>query len=376
MRGLKIVIFIVALFIAFVIGTSSAEAFELKRAYFRIPESSAFSLIRPYLHHDFGEGVFSIEAPGIVITALSKNSLLEFRGEATLWQLSFHQNTQASCSPSASIPWGVTKVNGGSGGGGIKVAVIDTGVYKDHPDLKANIVGCVDAQTSSLRSRCPDGNGHGTHVAGTIAANGKIKGVAPAASIIAVKVCSDRGSCWSDDVARGIKYAADNGANVISISLGGSSMTTDEKNQINYAESKGALVVAAAGNSGPNDNTIGYPAAYYKVLAVGATDSSNAIASWSSRGNNYLTSAYLVEERDIELVAPGVGVESTSKNGCYTTYSGTSMATPHVSGLSAKLWQGSASSTRTYLQNLAKNYLDLGRPGDDPDAGFGLPIAP
>lgn len=364
--------------LAFVLGSKFTQASEIGRAYFRIKNEGGLAKVAPYLHHDFGDGVFSIEAPKVVIEALAKSKLLEFRGEASLWEISSHREISASCSPSSQIPWGVAKVKGGTGGSSLKVAVIDTGVKSDHPDLINNLVDCKDAQSFVLRNRCKDGNGHGTHVAGTILANGKIKGVAPDAKLMAIKVCSDSGFCWSDDVARGIRYAADNGANIISISLGGSSLAQDEQLALDYAiDTKGALVVAAAGNSGPGDNSIGYPAAYYKVVAAGATDSQDAIASWSSRGNNFTTTPYLVEERDIEFAAPGVAVESTWKDGCYKTISGTSMATPHVSGLAAKVWQGSAQTTRTFLQDRAKNfYTDIGRSGDDPDAGWGLPTSP
>ena len=391
---MKKLLIIFAVVVAFFAGTflSSAQAQEIGRAYFKVTSPTALTSISRYIHHDFGDRVFSIEAPLSIIERLKSNSNLEFRGMASQWQLleipdapsipdspASHRSTTSSCSPTTQTPWGVTKVNGGQAGSGsgIKVAVVDTGVKKDHPDLKNNIVDCRDAQYSSLLARCSDGNGHGTHVSGTIAANGKILGVAPAAKIMAIKVCSNGGLCWSDDIARGVRYAADNGANIISISLGGSGITQDEVNAMNYAVGKGVLVVAAAGNSGPDDNTILYPAALANVVAVGAINSSDAIASWSSRGNNYNTTPYVVEARDIELAAPGVSVESTWKDGCYYTASGTSMATPHVSGLAAKVWQGSGSATRTYLQNRAlNNYADIGRVGDDPDAGFGLPTAP
>ncbi|MFZ5933138.1 MAG: S8 family peptidase [Patescibacteria group bacterium] len=389
MRKLLFLLAVLGL-LAFLAGRSVAKANETTRAYFRIKTPAALAQIRPYMRHDFGEGVFSIEAPRSVIQSLAKSKFLEFRGEASLWtiteipdleELSSYWSTLARpaavCSPTTPTPWGVTKVNGGSGGASVKVAVADTGVYTNHPDLKANIVDCVDAQYPSLRKRCADGNGHGTHVSGTIAANGKIKGVAPEAKIMAIKVCSNSGLCWSDDVARGIRYAADKGANIVNLSLGGSSLALDEKNAIDYAVGKGVLIVAAAGNSGPADNSINYPGAYYKVVAVGATSSTDAITNWSSRGNNYATTAYLVEERDIEFAAPGLTVESTWRDGCYKVLSGTSMATPHVSGLSAKLWQGAAGTTRTYLQDRARyNYADIGRAGDDPDAGFGLPTVP
>ena len=395
---------LLALPIFFLIGifvqTQAQESQEISRAYIRIKTDRAFSTVSSHLRHDFGDRVFSIQATRSMLEQLKDNPDIEFRGYASQWQLVevpqrpaspekpetpsrdellSHWTTQATCSPSTSLPWGITKVKGGQAGSGngIKVAVVDTGVKTDHPDLINNIFACKDAQSSSIRNRCRDGNGHGTHVAGTIGANGKIKGVAPSVKIAAIKVCSDSGICWSDDVARGIRHAADLGANVINLSLGGSAITQDEKNAVAYAVGKGALVVAAAGNSGPGENTIIYPAALPEVVAVAATNSSDGIASWSSRGNNYNTTSYVVEERDVELAAPGVSVESTANNGCYTIYSGTSMATPHVAGLAAKVWQGSAAATRTYLQDRARNsYSDIGRAGDDPDAGFGLPTAP
>lgn len=358
-------------------GQATAQA-QLSRAYFRLLSPEAFPVLEPYLHHDFGDQVFSIQAPQFIIDRLANNPQLEFRGAASRWYPTSHRTTSATCTPTTQYPWGITKVNGGSGGAGIKVAVLDTGVKKEHPDLLANVTLCKDATSSfGVKDGCRDGNGHGTHVSGTIAANGKIKGVAPDAKIMAIKVCGSS-YCWSDDVARGIRYAADNGANVINLSLGGSAISTDEKLALDYAvDTKGVLVVAAAGNSGPNDNTILYPGAYFKVVAVGAIGSTDAITSWSSRGNNYATTAYSVEERDIELAAPGLNVESTWKDNCYKIISGTSMSTPHVAGLAAKLWQGSAPATRSYLQDRARNfYSDIGRSGDDPDAGFGLPTAP
>ena len=281
------------------------------------------------------------------------------------------------CEPSTRRPWGILKVNGSSGGAGIKVAVLDTGVYKDHLDLKANIVDCKDATKRGIRDGCADRDGHGTHVAGTIAADGGsdgkgIFGVAPEAELMAVKVCGPRG-CWCDDVAAGIKYAADNGASITSMSLGGDTQSSLIKDAIDYAvNKKGVLVVAAAGNDGSAEGTIDYPGANVNVIAVGAVDSAEAVPDWSSRGVN--DGDYTIEEREVEFGAPGVAVESTWKDGCYNTISGTSMATPHVSGLAAKLWQGNAADTRIFLQELAKNH-DLYLEGDDTATGFGLPIA-
>lgn len=280
------------------------------------------------------------------------------------------------CYPSFQKPWGIVKVNGGSEGAGVKVAVLDTGVYKDHLDLEANIVDCKDATKRGIRKGCADGNGHGTHVAGTIAAYGGsdgkgIFGVAPEAELMAIKVCGPGGGCWCDDIAAGIEYAANNGANIISMSLGGNTESPLVRDAIDYAVEKGVLVVAAAGNDGLAYGSIDYPGANAKVIAVGAINSAENVPSWSSRGIN--NGDYIIEEREVEFGAPGVSVESTWKNGCYNTIKGTSMATPHVAGLAAKLWRGSASTTRGYLHAVAK---DIWEAGDDTATGFGLPIAP
>lgn len=280
-----------------------------------------------------------------------------------------------SCNPTAKVPWGVAKVNGGSGGtyngNPVKVAVLDTGALTTHPDLKNNIVMCVDETGKrGLTNGCSDTVGHGTHVAGTIAANGKILGVAPEANLMIIKVCKPFGCYW-DDVAAGITYAVDNGANIISISLGGSSGSALVEDAINYAQSNGVLVVVAAGNDGPGP--VMYPAYYAYSMAIGAIDSSEAVPYWSAVGTN--DNDYSKEAGEIEMAAPGVDVESTYNDGCYAIMSGTSMATPHVSGLAAKLWQGNATATRAYLDKLAKNH-DIGVLGDDPYSGFGLPIAP
>lgn len=289
------------------------------------------------------------------------------------------------CYPDGPIPWGIEKVQGGSGGAGVKVAVLDTGVYKDHLDLKDNIIDCRDTTKRGVKGGCSDSNGHGTHVAGTIAANRGsdnkgILGVAPQAGIMAIKVCGNSGFCWGDDIAAGIRYAADKEANIISMSLGGDLPDSQIKAAIDYAVSQGVLVVAAAGNDGHLDGygSIDYPAAYEDVVAVGAIDINDGVAYFSSQGINDDTDPYINNYRDVEFGAPGVSVESTYNDGCYDYKSGTSMATPHVSGLAAKVWfevGASSDKVREYLQDRAKLY-DLDGVGDDIYTGFGLPTAP
>ena len=284
-------------------------------------------------------------------------------------------DTSRQVFPQNQIPYGVAMMNGGSGGAGVTVAVLDTGVFKDHLDLDVKL--CKDATKRGIKNGCNDNNGHGTHVSGTIAANGGtdglgITGVAPNANLWMIKVCGNAG-CWTDDIAAAITYATDQGANIISMSLGGDSKSSLITNAVDYAVQNDVLVVAAAGNDGPSGGSIDYPGAYVKVVAVGAIDQSQNVPSWSSRGTN--DGDYVVEEKEVEFGAPGVSVESTWNNGGYNIISGTSMATPHISGMAAKLWQGNAVDTRTYLQNLAKQN-DLFSSGDDPATGFGLPVAP
>lgn len=358
---------LISLFLALIISISAlAIATAEDKTRYLVKSHDAKHKEKTGVHHEFDNGYTTD------LTQEEANSLKEegIEVEAVPLRHITARLGSGSCSPSAEYPWGVTMVNGGSGGDGITVAVLDTGAKKDHPDLAANILQCKDATGNGVADGCTDRNGHGTHVAGTIAANGKIKGVAPNAKLMVVKVCGNSG-CWSDDIARAITYAADNGANVISMSLGGDSEGSLERDAIAYAVSQGVLVVAAAGNDGPADGSIDYPGANANVVSVAALDSSRNVPDWSSRGVN--NGNYVREEREVELAAPGVSVQSTYKNGCYATMSGTSMATPHVSGLAAKLWQGSASATRDYLHLLAQ---DVHTAGDDTATGWGLPVSP
>lgn len=291
--------------------------------------------------------------------------------------------------PSDQIPWGIEAIYNydpnltkTSGGASVSVAVLDTGVLTTHPDLKNRIAQCKDftgAKQPIINGKCEDKNGHGTHVSGIIAADGGddgkgIYGVAPEAKIFAYKVCGTNGSCWSDDIAIAIMAAADEGANIINMSLGSDVESSLIKDAVTHAVGKNVLVVAASGNDGPEIGSIDYPGANPDVVAVGAFDVNLDVVDWSSRGINSTTDADFIDYGDIEFAAPGAVIESTWKDGGYVIMSGTSMATPHVSGLAAALWQKSSldpdSATRELLRKFSK---DLGPAGEDDASGFGFP---
>ena len=224
------------------------------------------------------------------------------------------------------IPWGVKRVNAAgawafTSGKGVKVAVVDTGIDFRHPDLAPNYKGGWNAIVSTATPL--DDQGHGTHVSGTIAAVKDLKGVvgvAPSVDLYGVKVLDKNGSGQYSWVVAGIEWAVMNGMDVINMSLGGGSGTEALKQIMIKSKEMGVAVVCAAGNdSGP----VNFPAKYPEAIAVSASDSSDKIASFSSRGP------------EIVVIAPGVNVYSTRKGGGYTTMSGTSMACPHTAGLAA-----------------------------------------
>jgi subtilisin len=227
------------------------------------------------------------------------------------------------------ITWGINRVHAPAAwdvtqGAGVKVAVIDTGIDLNHPDL----VGKVDGGYSAiLKSERPedyqDDNGHGTHVSGTIAAlkDGQgVVGVAPKARLYAVKVLDADGSGNLSDVVDGIVWSAKNGMQVANMSLGAPSDSEAMHRAVRFAKGSGLIIVAASGNSG---GAVSYPGAYPETIAVAASDSDDHLASFSSRGP------------EVKFIAPGVDVVSDRLGGGLISYSGTSMATPHVTGLTA-----------------------------------------
>lgn len=279
-----------------------------------------------------------------------------------------NQVTTASTAegPSAqadSVPWGVSRIKApmcweATKAKGIYVAVIDTGIAP-HADLSGNLLGGISFVPGQS---WVDGNGHGTHVAGTIAAriNGfGVVGVAPSAYLYAIKVLPNSGpGNWSWLISGLYWMRRYHGCtfDVANMSIGGSSAPNALETYINWAAQK-TLLVAAAGNNG---GSVIYPAKYNKCVAVSAIKSDNTIASFSSRGP------------EVELCAPGVNILSTIPGNRYGYLSGTSMAAPHVSGAAA-LCRGThryadMDTIRGILRSTAD---DLGNPGKDDKYGYG-----
>lgn len=258
-------------------------------------------------------------------------------------------------------------------GEGVVVAVLDTGVDRNHEDLKNNIWknsgeiadngvdddgnGYVDDvfgwNFDSNNSNTLDVDGHGTHVSGTIAAEKNSTGgtgVAYGAKIMPVKVLDDNGSGTNSAIAKGIYYAVGNGARVINLSLGGGSYNQELEQAVQYASSKNVIVVMAAGNSGGSQPI--YPARYAEKsgVAVGAVNRNGQMADFSNRSGNKQISY---------VTAPGVSIFSTLPSNQYGSYSGTSMATPHVAGVVALMLSAnpglSDNDVRNILADTSKN---------------------
>ncbi len=257
----------------------------------------------------------------------------------------------------------------------VVVAVIDTGADLTHPELAANLV---PGKSFIAGADTPnDDNGHGSHVAGIVAAvanNGGVVGVAPRAKIMPIKALNFLGSGTETGVAAGITWATDHGAQIINMSLGSTVYSVPIADAVDYAASEGVVLVAAAGNCGDHnypyngctyEDQPAYPAALAQVIAVAATTESNQQASFSTSG------VY------VEVAAPGVNIFSTYAFGEYAQFSGTSQAAPHVAGLAALIWAQHPSYAAWQVRSaISGTAVDLGPTGFDVAFGYGLINAP
>ena len=284
--------------------------------------------------------------------------------------------------------WGLQKINAQEAwkeatGVGVTVAVVDTPIDCQHPDLSGQCVEGFDPASNTIIPPTADyedpqnpGDDHGTHVSGTIAAKNDGKGVVGLAygakimSIVIFKGTADHSGYYyvgDENTAKGIIWAVDHGAKVLSNSWGGPGYSYTLKAAVDYALSHGAVFVAAAGND-HTDQHWHYPSAYPGVLAVGATNARDEVADFSSRGEY------------VSVAAPGVNILSTiphlAKYGIYGKpydyWAGTSMATPHVSALAALLLQKYPKATPYQIMKMIeKSAVDIDKPGWDHSAGYG-----
>jgi len=271
------------------------------------------------------------------------------------------------------LPWGIDRVDAdvahekGATGDGVDVGVIDGGIDDSHPDIEGSLAdpdvdenheAWVDCDGGDCNYPWSDDGGHGTHVAGTIAAGdggSGVVGVAPDATLHALKVCGANGGCRTSSIAEAIRYAADQDWDVVNLSLGAPQESPALQAAGQYALEAGVLPVAAAGNRGKPDS-VGYPAAYEEFLAVSATDIEDGIARFSSVGP------------EVDLAAPGKDVCSAVV-GSHDVLSGTSMAAPHVTGAVAQLVANGHSHSEA-RQRLLGTAEDLGLDAAEQGAGL------
>ncbi len=314
----------------------------------RVVRGAAAAGLRPNAVLKSGVTVLSVEedVPESALATAGENDPLR----AQQWALN---------STSFERTWSATR------GSGVTVAVIDTGVDAAHEDLGSVVLPGIDYIDSGRDGRY-DPDGHGTHVAGVIAArvNNRrgIVGAAPDVRILPVRVLDANGNGVSSNVAAGIIFAADRGARVINVSLGGGP-SRGMQIAIEYALQKGAIVLAAAGNNGANGNAAVYPAAYPQAVAVGAFDQRLTRASFSNVGNY------------VDISAPGTNILSTwsSSSNSYAVVSGTSMATPYASAEAALIISENRSlSPAAVTSILESTATDAGPRGVDTQFGHGL----
>lgn len=277
--------------------------------------------------------------------------------------------------------WGVVRLKcqevwkAGNKGKGVRVAVLDTGCDLNHPDLKDRIKSSEDTKDfTGSRYGVFDRQGHGTHCAGSVlaSASSPLPGVAPEAELIVGKVLNDSGSGRVDHIMQGGNWAVkERNTAVISMSLGGPGADQWIPQMLKLCDEEGVIVIAAAGNEGPNPNTCGYPGRYPQsvcVAAVGRVGDGLGVAQFSSRCS------------EVYVAGPGVQIRSTWPGGQYATISGTSMATPHIAGLAA-LWIAANPNVpkkerpARFRAALQAACADMAPAGRDTATGYGFPDA-
>jgi len=264
--------------------------------------------------------------------------------------IQLHTSTASKKLINNGIPWGIDTVRAPqvwqyTTGRQIKVGVIDTGINFQHPALKGSILPGINLIN---RGRPPiDDNGHGTHIAGTIAASNPVHGmigIAPHALIVPVKAFDQNGSAYVSDIIQAIDWCVRYGVDVINMSFGMRTRSKAMLNAVIRAYNKGVIIVASSGNESKK-KSIDYPARYPHTIAVGATNSLRKVAPFSNQGSY------------IDIYAPGDRIVSAWLNSDYHEMSGTSMATSHVSGAIALLLERSPSLKPTEIKAILKRSM-------------------
>lgn len=312
-----------------------------------------------------GKAMKVIAKKRMVAARLSKQALAKLRKDPNVESVSIDAKRHLMAQ---TTPYGIPMVEANqfaqSDTSARKVCIIDTGYNLGHPDLPDTNNGVTgEGNNTAVGNWYNDGNGHGTHVAGTVAAYDNTQGVVgvyPGVDMHVVKIFDDNGQwTYSSDIIEAISQCQTAGANVVNMSLGGGASSAAEESAMQSFADDGVLLVAAAGNDG--NSTKSYPASYDAVMSVAAVDSNESWANYSQYNNQ------------VEIAAPGSSVYSTYPTNSYATLNGTSMATPHVAGGAALVWsyftQCTAGDIRSALTATAK---DKGAAGRDNYYGYGL----
>ncbi|HIW34365.1 MAG TPA: S8 family peptidase [Candidatus Paenibacillus intestinavium] len=264
--------------------------------------------------------------------------------------IQLHTSTRNKKLINNGIPWGIDTVRAPqvwqyTTGRQIKIGVIDTGIDFQHPALKGSILPGINLINRGMPPL--DDNGHGTHIAGTIAASNPAHGmigIAPHALIAPVKAFDQNGSAYVSDIIQAIDWCVRNGMDVINMSFGMKTRSKAMLNAVIRAYNKGVIIVASSGNESKK-KSIDYPARYPHTIAVGATNSLRKVAPFSNQG------IY------IDIFAPGDRIVSAWLNGDYHEMSGTSMATSHVSGAVALLLERSPHLKPNEIKSILKRSM-------------------
>ena len=285
-----------------------------------------YSLQTEFIYESALSG-FSAKVPAENVEALRNDSRVAYIEQDKVVKLiPYVQEVHAQKGMAQTTPWGITRVGGAGNGVGKRAWIIDTGIDLDHPDLTVDLTNSKSFLSGNQSTNPDDQNGHGTHVAGTVAAKNDanfVVGVAAGATVVSVRVLDRRGSGTTSGVIAGVNYVASKGATgeAANMSLGGGVSTTLD-NAVLAASSKVKFALAAGNESDNANNHSPARVNGSNIYTISAINSSNTFASFSNYGNP-----------PVDYAAPGVSVLSLWKNGGTNTISGTSMATPHVCGI-------------------------------------------